>query len=91
MSDGIPERTRDWELEPFADMSSAFVFLNNPLRVTVLDKLTWYVLELCDGRSETDIVARVAAQSRTSQGQAKAAGIVADRLRVLRRQGLVTA
>jgi hypothetical protein len=89
LSDRIPERTDDWELEPFADASSAFVFFNSPLRVTVLDKLTWYVLELCDGRSESQIVARVAGASRTEPGRARAAAIVTDRLAVLRRQGLV--
>jgi hypothetical protein len=85
----IPVRTSGWEIEPFADMSAAFVFFDSPVRATVIDRLSWYVLELCDGdRSEIDIVSRFIEIAGTVTRE-RAEVMVADRLRVLRRTGLL--
>lgn len=85
----VPTRTSGWEIEPFADMSAAFAFFDSPVRATVIDRLSWYVLELCDGhRSENDIVSRlleIAGAMTPERGEA----MVADRLRVLRQTGLL--
>jgi hypothetical protein len=83
----IPTQTTGWAIEPFADLSAAFVFFDNPVRLIVLDRLTWYVLTLCDGRSEYEIVAKV-----RSLGQVSAAErLVANRLGILRDRGLLAA
>lgn len=78
-------RTGGWRAEPFADLSAAFVFFVSPVRIKVLDRLTWYVLELCQDRTESDIVEKVAAL-----GAAERAGkIVKGRVQVLRDLGLL--
>ncbi len=86
-----PARTTGWEIEPFADMSAAFVFFHAPVRLIVLDRLTWFVLELCDGRSENQIAERVTALRAGARdghdGDVRA--IVADRLGTLRDRGLL--
>ncbi|MEI2774832.1 MAG: hypothetical protein V9G19_02450 [Tetrasphaera sp.] len=51
----VPHRTPGWQLAPYADHSAAFVFSSAPVGVHVLDRLTWLVLELCDGRSAGEI------------------------------------
>ncbi|MCX4966445.1 hypothetical protein OHA98_16705 [Streptomyces sp. NBC_00654] len=75
-------------MEPFADLSAAFVFFVSPVRITVLDRLTWYVLEICDNRTEADIIAKVAALG-TANTPDRARQIVKDRLQVLRDRGLL--
>lgn len=84
-----PAQTTDWAIEPFADLSAAFVFFNNPVRLIVLDRLTWYVLELCDGRSEQEIADKVGSLGKAASGADSVAKIVTDRLGVLRDRGLL--
>ncbi|WP_134765085.1 hypothetical protein [Nocardioides sp. 1609] len=88
----FPLHTSGWELEPFADMSAAFVFFHSPVRLVVLDRLTWFVLELCDGRSEEEIAERVMALRAGARGAGagtEGRAIVADRLATLRARGLL--
>lgn len=80
-------RTSGWELEPFADGSAAFVFATEPPGISVLDRLTWYVLELCDGSPITQIEDRVAG---VAQGLRDARTVARARLRTLEERGLVT-
>lgn len=85
---GVPHRTDGWRIEPFADLSAAFVFFTSPLRIAVLDRLTWYVLELCDGRTVGAIVEKVRSLGGAAMG-ARAEDIVDERLCVLRDRGLL--
>ena len=80
-------RTSGWDLEPYADLSAAFVFVREPFGVSVLDRLTWYVLELCDGSTREAVVERVAAVM--GAGPEQAGQVVDSRLAVLFRRGLV--
>lgn len=59
--DAVMSRTSGWEIEPFADMSGAFVFVRELLSVLILHPLTWYVLEMSDGRTVREVAARAAA------------------------------
>jgi hypothetical protein len=86
-----PVCTTGWFVEPFSDLSAAFVFSGSPIRVTVLDRLTWYVLESCDGREESEIASRVATLGHDRVSAELARRLVADRLSVLRERGLVEA
>lgn len=84
--DAAPVRTSGWELAPYADNSAAFVFSSAPIGVRVLDRITWFVLELCDGRTAGAILER--AQSVLGSGTA-ALELVEGRLQTLAAGGLV--
>lgn len=85
----IPTQTTGWAIEPFADLSAAFVFFDDPVRLITLDRLTWYVLELCDGRTENEIVEKVHMLSQNNTEVA--AELVANRLGILRGRGVLAA
>ncbi|GAA0246877.1 hypothetical protein GCM10010492_53090 [Saccharothrix mutabilis subsp. mutabilis] len=80
-------RTSGWELEPYADLSAAFVFVREPFSVSVLDRLTWYVLELCDGSPRDAVVQRLA--DVMGAGPERAGQVVDSQVAMLRRHGLV--
>ncbi|MFI5533933.1 hypothetical protein ACIA8O_35890 [Kitasatospora sp. NPDC051853] len=88
MESEVTSRTSGWILEPFADLSAAFVFFESPVRVAVLDRLSWYVLELCDGRPVAGITERVRALGLPG-GPERAGRVVAERLGTLRASGLL--
>lgn len=82
-------RTQGWDLEPYADLSAAFVFVREPFGVSVLDRLTWYVLELCDGVTREAVIERVAAVMGVDAGTERAARVVDSQLAMLRKHGLI--
>ena len=88
--DGL-RKTSTWFLEPCADHSAAFVFSREPFGVSVLDRLTWYVLELCDGRSAEAIGERVAGLLGDRATREQVATLVDRKLDLLGRHGLITA
>jgi len=85
-----PSRIGNWYIEPFSDMSAAFFFSSDPFRVCVLDRLSWWIYELADCRSEVEIAAHVAnvSSGRIGEGE-EAQSFVRDRLDSLRLRGLV--
>lgn len=83
-----PIHTVGWELEAFADTTAAFVFTRDPIGVTVLDRLTWLVLELCDGRPRSAIVDSVTKVMGAGSAEI-AARVVDQRLGTLALRGLV--
>ncbi|AGZ41948.1 hypothetical protein [Actinoplanes friuliensis] len=86
-----PIKTSTWFLEPYADHSAAFVFSREPFGVSVLDRLTWYVLELCDGRTPEGIRERVGALLGDRATGDQVGALVDRKLDLLRRHGLITA
>lgn len=84
----VPRRTTGWDVEPFADLSAAFVFFEKPVRLVVLDQLTWYILELCDGRSADAVAQKLAEVKKCAQSVASSA--VTDRIATLRTRGLLS-
>jgi hypothetical protein len=88
MEEGTAVRTSGWELEAFADKSAAFVFTRTPIGVMVLDRLSWLVLELCDGRANDAIVSRVASILGADRAP-MAKRVVEGRLAQLSARGLV--
>jgi hypothetical protein len=59
VNDGVPRKSKGWQVEPFSDMSATFLFSSSPVRICVLDRLSWWIYELSDGRTEEEIAAHV--------------------------------
>ena len=81
--------TSGWDVEPYADRSAAFVFVRNPVSVMVLDKFTWYLLEICDGRSRAVIDERVAGVLRSASADHRRS-LVDTQLQMLVNHGLIS-
>lgn len=82
-------RTQGWDLEPYADLSAAFVFVREPFGVSVLDRLTWYVLELCDGTTREALIERMATVMGADAGSERVSRVVDGQLAMLRKHGLI--
>ena len=88
--DQVPRQLPGWQIEPFSDMSAAFLFSSAPARVCVLDRLSWWIYELADGRTETQIAEHVSATAPDKFGEGKGAlPFVRSRLSSLRESGLL--
>lgn len=83
-----PRRTGGWELAAYGDNSAAFVFTSDPVGVSVLDRVTWLVVELCDGRTAGEIADRVAGVLGDTCGR-DARLVVDRRLQGLAARGLI--
>jgi hypothetical protein len=82
-------RTHGWELEPYADLSAAFIFSEEPFGVSVLDRITWYVLELCDGATREAVIERMAKVMGAPAESGRVKSVVDGQLAMLRRHGLI--
>ncbi|ALG27803.1 hypothetical protein AOZ07_01500 [Glutamicibacter halophytocola] len=84
VSNELVERTDGWTLDAFADRSAAFVFRSEPLSIIVLDRISWYILELSDGHNFGEI------SESLGKFVSNAQRIASIRLRQLETSGLVT-
>lgn len=88
--DQVPRQLQGWQIEPFSDLSAAFFFSSAPPRICVLDRLSWWIYELADGKTETQIAEHVATTAPDKFGQGEdALTFVRSRLSSLRESGLL--
>ncbi|MER6005304.1 hypothetical protein [Nonomuraea angiospora] len=59
MADSVIRRTMGWELERFADLTGAFIFVRKPVATLIVDRFKLYLLEICDGQTVAATAQRV--------------------------------